>query len=332
MKTKIKLLLCIISIALILGGVLYIKNLNKLNLPKDISITIPSGSSTKQIASILYDNNLIKNKTAFVLFIKSQNIGTQLKSGKYTFETGEITFDSITSKLLKGADDGNSIFITIPEGLTVLQIAELFEEKEFCSKDDFLETAKNIELPYEYIDAPGDYKRLEGFLFPETYNIPKTYNSEKIILLMLGEFDKIFTEDYKKRAAELEFSVKEIITFASLIEREARVDFERPLISSVIHNRLEIDMPLQIDATIQYILGKQKDRILYSDLEIKSPYNTYLNKGLPPTPIAVPGASCIHAALYPTETDYFYYRTKNNGSGEHNFSKTFNEHVNNAKK
>ena len=273
MKTKIKLLLCIISIALILGGVLYIKSLNKLNLPKDISITIPSGSSTKQIASILYDNNLIKNKTAFVLFIKSQNVGTQLKSGKYTFETGEITFDSITSKLLKGADDGNSIFITIPEGLTVLQIAELFEEKEFCSKDDFLETAKNIELPYEYIDLPGDYKRLEGFLFPETYNIPKTYNSEKIILLMLAEFDKIFTEDYKKRTDELEFSVKEIITIASLIEREARVDFERPLISSVIHNRLEIDMPLQIDATIQYILGK---KLIFFEKQISR--QSYLNQ------------------------------------------------------
>ena len=148
---------------------------------------------------------------------------------------------------------------------------------------------------------------------------------------MLNEFHKNFTDEYKNRADELGFSTQEIITIASLIEREARVDSERPLISSVIHNRLEINMALQIDATIQYILGKQKDRILYSDLEIDSPYNTYKKTGLPPTPIAVPGKACIKAALYPEETNYFYYRTKNDGSGEHNFSKTFNEHVKNGK-
>jgi len=220
--------------------------------------------------------------------------------------------------------------ITVPEGLTVLQIAELFESNGFETKNEFLETAQNIELPFEYIDAPGDYKRLEGFLFPETYNIPQSYNSEKIILLMINEFDKVFTEEYKKRADELGFSIKEITTIASLIEREARVDSERPLVSSVIHNRLEINMPLQIDATIQYILGKQKDRIYYKDLEIKSPYNTYQNTGLPPTPIAVPGKACIKAALYPEDTDYFYYRTKNDGSGEHYFSETFNEHIKNG--
>jgi len=326
-KNKLFLLFFIIIIGFIVAS--YIKKLDITNLVQDVSVTIPPGSSSKQIAKILYDNNLIKNENYFILYIKAQNMGTQLKSGIYTFESGEITFDNITKKLLKGSDDGKSIYVTIPEGLTVLQIAELFEEKGFGSKDDFLETAKNIELPYKYIDAPGDYKRLEGFLFPETYNIPESYNYEKIILLMLQEFDKVFNAEYKKRAEELGFSIQEITTIASLIEREARVDSERPTISSVIHNRLEIDMPLQIDATIQYILGKQKDRILYKDLEIKSPYNTYLNKGLPPTPIAVPGEACIKAALYPDDTDYFYYRTKNDGSGEHNFSKTFNEHIKN---
>jgi len=296
---KKKSFLLIIIIVLFLIGFLYIKNLDTISLVKDTSVNIPTGSSTKQIAKILYNNKLIKNENAFVLFIKHKEAGTQLKSGNYSFESGEITFDLILDKLLKGGDDGNSVLVTIPEGLTVLQIAELFESKGFGTKDNFLETAKNLEVPYTYIDIPGDYKRLEGFLFPETYNIPKSYNSEKIILLMLNEFDKVFTDEYKKRADELGFTIKEITTIASLIEREARVDFERPLISSVIHNRLEIDMPLQIDAAIQYILGKQKDRIYYKDLEIKSPYNTYQNTGLPPTPIAVPGEACIKAALYP---------------------------------
>lgn len=332
MKPKTKLVILVIIITLFMSEFIYIKDLNKIHLEKSISINIPSGSSTKQIAQILHDNNLIKNEFYFVTYIKQQDVATKLRPGSYTFGAGLITFDTILEELLKGGDDGNSVFITVPEGLTVLQIAELFEEKGFGTKDEFLETAKNIELPYEYIDTPGDYKRLEGFLFPETYSIPKSYNSEKIILLMVDEFDRVFNKEYKKRAEELEFSIKEIVTIASLIEREARVDSERPLISSVIHNRLEINMPLQIDATIQYILGKQKERLYYKDLEIKSPYNTYLNQGLPPTPIAVPGEACIKAALYPEETEYFYYRTKNDGSGEHNFSKTFNEHIKNGNK
>ena len=146
------------------------------------------------------------------------------------------------------------------------------------------------------------------------------------------EFDKRWTDEFDNRAKELGFSVNEIVTIASLIEREARLEKERPIISSVIHNRLKSDMLLQIDATIQYILGKQKERLYYKDLEVKSPYNTYLNKGLPPTPIAAPGVSCIKAALYPEDTPYFYYRTKNDNSGAHNFAETLSEHIANGNK
>ena len=276
---------------------------------------------------------MIKSELAFVNYVKKNNYATKLCSGKFYFSEGELTFENITDKLIKGGfDSSNTIDITIPEGYTVLQIAELLEEKNIAKKSDFLDYAANMDIPYEYIEKTGDYKQLEGFLFPSTYNISLNWTSKEIIGLMLKQFDKVWTDEYQKRADELGYTTKEIITIASLIEREAKLPEERPTISSVIHNRLEVDMLLQIDATIQYILGKQKERLYYKDLEVKSPYNTYLNKGLPPSPIAVPGVSCIEAALYPETTPYFYYRTKNDNSGAHNFAETLSEHIANGNK
>lgn len=145
--------------------------------------------------------------------------------------------------------------------------------------------------------------------------------------MLLSSFDKHWSKEFDERAKELELSVNEIVTIASLIEREAKLEKERATISSVIHNRLKTGMLLQIDATVQYLLPEQKERLLYEDLKVDSPYNTYKYEGLPPTAIANPGLSCVKAALYPEETDYFYYRTKASGNGEHWFSKTFEEHT-----
>ncbi|MBQ7667709.1 MAG: endolytic transglycosylase MltG [Clostridia bacterium] len=318
----------VIFVAIIIGVIgIYIKNIDTVKLKNPVEFEIPSGAYTKQIAKILHENKLIKNEFAFVEYIKKKDAANKLRPGVYNFEPGVITFETILQNLLKGKDFEPSINVTIPEGYTVTQIAELLEEKELTTKDSFLETAKNIELPYDYIDEPGDFRRLEGFLFPETYNLLLSYTDEDIIKVMVKEFDTVFTEEYRLRAEELNMSIKDIVTIASLIEREAKVEKERPMISGVIYNRLKIDMLLQIDATIQYLLDKQKERLLYVDLEVDSPYNTYLYKGLPPTPIASPGKSCIEAALFPTEHDYYYYRTKKEGNGEHYFSKTFEEHV-----
>ena len=252
--------------------------------------------------------------------------------GTYKFSAGEITFDDILNKLIKGEQE-ESVTVTIPEGYTVEQIAKLLEEKGLTTKENFLECAKTFEIPYDYIEKiDNDYRQLEGFLFPDTYNIPISWKEKEIITLLLKQFDKNWSEEFRNRAKELGFSTREIITIASLIEREAKVEKERPTISSVIHNRLKKGMLLQIDATVQYLLPEQKSRLFYKDLEVDSPYNTYKYAGLPPTPIAAPGLSCIKAALYPEETDYYYYRTKASNNGEHNFSKTFEEHKNNANK
>lgn len=329
-----KIVLCIIGLFLILASLLTfsLSTINEKNIKEDTVVTIKEGSGTKQIANTLKNEGLIKSSFAFTNYIKKKNETKNLKPGTYKFSAGKITFDDILKKLVKGEQE-EAITVTIPEGYTVEQIAKLLEEKGLVSKESFLECAKTFDIPYDYIEKiDNDYRQLEGFLFPDTYSIPISWKEKEIITLLLKQFDKNWTEEFRNRASELNFSAREIITIASLIEREARVEKERPTISSVIHNRLKKGMLLQIDATVQYLLPEQKARLLYKDLEVDSPYNTYKYAGLPPTPIAAPGLSCIKAALYPEETDYYYYRTKASNNGEHNFSKTFEEHKNNASK
>lgn len=326
MKKKVILITSIILIfSIICLCIVSIVNIDKKNLENEVVVTIKSSSGAKLIASTLKDNGIIKNKLAFVNYIKKEDAATKLKPGTYKFGPGKVTFEDILEKLLEGEQE-EQITITIPEGYTVAQIAKLFEDKGLVEEQAFLNYATNLEIPYEYIPKGDDYRQLEGFLFPDTYQIPISWKEDKIINMLLSEFDKHWTNEFDNRAKELELSVNEVITIASLIEREARLEKERPTISSVIHNRLKIGMLLQIDATVQYLLPEQKARLLYKDLEVDSPYNTYKYPGLPPTAIAAPGLSCIKATLYPEETEYLYYRTKASGNGEHWFSKTNAEH------
>ena len=329
-----KIIPCVIGLLLILTSFLAYSlfTINVKNLKEDTVVTIKEGSGTKQISNTLKNKGLIKSSIAFTNYIKRKDETKNLKPGIYKFSAGKVTFDDILAKLIKGEQE-ESVTVTIPEGYTVQQIAKLLEEKGLTTKENFLECAKIFEIPYDYIEKiDNDYRQLEGFLFPDTYNIPISWKEKEIITLLLKQFDKNWSEEFRNRAKELGFSTREIITIASLIEREAKVEKERPTISSVIHNRLKKGMLLQIDATVQYLLPEQKSRLFYKDLEVDSPYNTYKYAGLPPTPIAAPGLSCIKAALYPEETDYYYYRTKASNNGEHNFSKTFEEHKNNANK
>lgn len=311
---------------LIVCGIIGITTIDTINVKNEIAVSIAKGSGAKSIAKVLKEKKIIKSKFAFVQYIKKQNASENLRPGNYKFGPGNISFDDILQKLKKGAVNEDSISITVPEGYTVSETADILEAKGLVEKEIFLAYIGKMEPPYEYISKGIDYKQLEGFLFPETYFIPLSWNEKEIVNMMLKQFDKVWTDEYQKRAEELKLSVKEVITIASLIEREAVLDSERKLISSVIYNRLKIGMPLQIDATIQYLLPEQKEKLLYKDLEIDSPYNTYKNKGLPPGPIASPGKASIEAALYPEKTDYLYYRAKVVGNGEHYFTKTFDEH------
>lgn len=317
----ILLLFAAVAVFFLFGGT------RSTSLDEEVTISIPSGSSAKAVTAMLNENELIMNEISFDLFIRMNNVAGDLKPGEYTFGPGRVSYTDILNQLIKGDPLANTLTVTIPEGYTVVQIAELLDREGLATKDDFLYCAANMEVEYDYIPQNGDFRRLEGFLFPETYNIGKGSSTEKVIEVMLDEFNKNWTSERQARADEMGMTVKEIVTLASLIEREARINDERPLISSVIYNRIEADMLLQIDATVQYALGKQKERLLYSDLEIDSPYNTYKYKGLPVGPIAAPGLACIDAALYPADTTYFYYQTSMEGDGSHYFCETYEEHV-----
>jgi UPF0755 protein len=168
---------------------------------------------------------------------------------------------------------------------------------------------------------------LEGYLFPDTYYVSAEPTPDEVIGKMLTRFDDIFTDEYEQRAAELGLSVDEAVTIASIIEKEVSVDTERPLVSQVIHNRLELGMELEIDATVLYALDKRPDRLLYADLEVDSPYNTYAYGGLPVGPISNPGADSIHAALFPEEGNYLFYVLQDPETGVHFFSDDYQEHL-----
>jgi UPF0755 protein len=222
------------------------------------------------------------------------------------------------------AGKAETVRFTIPEGYDIKRTSAKLTEDGLINAETFAKEIETGKFDYEFLkDAPAGPNRLEGFLFPETYEIFANANEHDIIDKMLYQFNKVFTDEYYARAEELGMSVRDVITLASIIEREARVPEDRPVIASVFYNRLKIKMPLQSCATVQYILGEQKPVLSIKDTKIESPYNTYLHPGLPPGPIASPGADSIKAALYPADTDYLYFLAK--GDGSHAFSSTYEQ-------
>ncbi len=327
-KNALPVIIVLVIVLLIAGtGFFLWGGSRSTTLNEAVVLEIPEGSSAKTVAGILKDNDLIMNEISFVLYIRMNDADDKIIPGTYTFDPGKVTYGSLLSKLKTGDVIANTVNVTIPEGYTVWQIADLLGQNNLVNRDDFLNYLSTAPVQYEYIPEGNDYTKFEGFLFPETYNIGKSWDSAKILNLLLREFDKNWTEERQDKADSLGLTVKEAVTVASLIEREAKVDSERPVIASVIYNRLKADMPLQIDATVQYALGGQKERLYYSDLEIDSPYNTYKYKGLPVGPIASPGLSSIDAALNPADTTYLFYQTTEAGDGSHYFCNTYEEHA-----
>ncbi|MBA7569817.1 endolytic transglycosylase MltG [Candidatus Atribacteria bacterium 1244-E10-H5-B2] len=278
-------------------------------------INIPSGTNAKEIVVVLEKNEIIrKNNYIFRILIKLLKLEDQLKYGEYNLSPS-MNMLQILDKLLKG--EVIVYKITIPEGYTSAQIAELLDKKEIVEKESFLKLVNDGE------------KSWEGYLFPDTYEVPKRYGSENMLKLLLLHFNHIVDEKLKDKAEEIGFSMEEIIILASIIEKESKFTEERRQVSSVFHNRLKKDMKLQSCATIQYILEEPKEKLDEYDLKIDSPYNTYLYKDLPPGPICNPGLDSIMAALEPKEEDYLYFVLGENG--KHIFSRTYQEHLKNKK-
>ena len=286
-----------------------------------VTVTIPTGTGTSGIAGILEENSIIDNTGVFKLLSKSKGYDGKFKAGQYSLSAG-MSMEEIMKLLVAGKAE--TVRFTIPEGYDIKRTTEKLAGEGLINADVFAKEIESGQFDYRFLaDAPAGPNRLEGFLFPETYEIFANADEHDVIDKMLYQFDKVFTDEYYARAEELGMSVRDVITLASIIEREARVPEDRPIIASVFYNRIKIDMPLQSCATVQYILGEQKAVLSIKDTKIESPYNTYLHAGLPPGPIASPGADSIKAALYPAETDYLYFLAK--GDGSHAFSSTYDQ-------
>jgi UPF0755 protein len=286
-----------------------------------VSVTIPSGTGTEGIANILEKNKLINNSGVFKLQSKSKGYDGKYKAGQYSLSPS-MSMEDIMKILLAGKAD--TVRFTIPEGYDIKRTTEKLSKEGLVNAEVFAKEIESGQFDYEFLaDAPAGPNRLEGYLFPDTYEIFANADEHDIVDKMLYQFNKVFTAEYYARADELGMSVREVITLASIIEREARLPEDRPVIASVFYNRLKIKMPLQSCATVQYILGEQKPVLSIKDTQIESPYNTYLNPGLPPGPIASPGADSIKAALYPADTNYLYFLAKGDGSTA--FSATYDQ-------
>lgn len=295
-----------------------------------VLVTIAPGASSLHIGETLQDAGLVRHALVFRYYAKYRNLDQSLKAGNYQLDYG-LTIDEILTELASGNVYRPTVSITIPEGLTLEQIAERLSQRGFVDYDEFMDLASNT-VPALGQSVPGMRHTLEGYLYPDTYVFDEGVSAETILRRMRDRLDEVFTVEMRDRAAELGLTTHEVMTLASLVEREVQVPSEREVVASVLHNRLRIRMPLQIDATVLYALGEHKTTVLFKDLEVDSPYNTYKVRDLPPGPIASPGKKSLMAVLYPAETGYFYYVAKDDGSGGHYFGKTLAEHEANKAK
>lgn len=320
-KSSLYVVICILIAVLLFGVFSSAKN--------DCTVTIGEGLSTVQIADTLKENGVIRSKIVFLAAVNFSSYKGKLKYGDFEFSKGDGYFDVI-EKLANDGAKKETVSVTVPEGYSVEKIIDKLVSSNLGTKNEF-EKALNDEYDYEFIKhikntSECKYK-LQGFLFPATYEFFTDDSPHKIIDTMLKEFDR----QYSSLGASYD-NIHDTITKASLIEREAKIDSERAKIAGVIENRLKKGMKLQIDATVVYAISDgmyDVERVLYRDLETNSPYNTYKITGLPAGPIANPGLKSIKAALSPESHNYLYYRTdtsKNDGS--HIFTENFEAHTN----
>lgn len=308
-------------------------------LIKDVKIEIKNGTSVKAVSIKLAENNLIKNDKLFYLavrfpvILKVVNQSSEnhqnfiLKSGIYHLNDG-MNISEMLTVLSSGQQE--YVKISIPEGFTITKIGDLLEKNGICSCADFKSAAKNKAILEKY-NIPLSY--CEGFLFPDTYFLTSDMNSEDVISIMIENF-------FSKTADLIDYSsispnkLRDLITLASIIEREYRIPEEAPTIASVFYNRLKHNIGLYSCATIEYIISEiqgkpHPERILIEDTKIDSPYNTYLYAGLPPAPISNPGMVALSAAVNPDKTNYYYFQIIDGSEGRHVFSTTFEEHKSN---
>ena len=281
-------------------------------------VVIERGSTFSQVATALNDKHVLANPLAFRLLARLRHVDGDVKAGEYRFPAHQ-TSDEVLRRLVRG--EQFAVWVTIPEGYTAREIAHALAARALGDAS----TYERIFLHEGGIAVGGKRTaNLEGYLFPSTYLMPIDDTPDRVVRILVDQFRLELPRDATARAQRLRRTIPEIVTIASLVEREGKADEERPLIASVIYNRLRLGMPLEIDASIEYTFAEHHDVITKRDLESDSPYNTYRHTGLPPTPIASPGKPSLDAAFGPARSDYLYYVAK--GDGHHAFAKTLQEH------
>ena len=328
----VKKSLIIISCFLLLGFGCGFAVLNQLqpvgNSSRFTVLDIAEGASLSEVAERLRRKNLIKSDWAFVWMGRLAGSDRKIIPGEYELRGG-MDPSAILEKIVRG--EVIQYTVTIPEGFSVSQIADVLHEQRLADREEFLRCAGDpvfIQTLSLAVDHRVD--NLEGYLFPDTYQFARHVAPERLIATMVSRFKQTVTEEHRRRALELGLSMHQVVTLASVIEKETARPDERTLISGVFHNRLQKKIPLQSDPTVIYALNAFDGNLRKNDLSIESPYNTYRVVGLPPGPIANPGNAAIHAALHPAPTEYLYFVSRNDGS--HEFSETLAEHNRAVKK
>lgn len=272
------------------------------DFPASRLFTIEKGWTLSEVASHLKENNIIRSENIFVFLVQIMGLEREIKSGDYFFEEPNSVFGVV--KRFVSADFGlDSIRVTVPEGATIKDISEIFSKFDNFNKDNFIEIAEGK----------------EGYLFPDTYFFLPNSTEELILNTM--------EETFREKVGDIDYNM---LKMASLIEKEVSDHKDRRIVSGILWNRLEVGMPLQVDAVFPYIIGKNSHELTLDDLKIDSPYNTYLYRGLPPRPICNPGLDAIDAALNPQKNGYWYYLSDNEGNTY--FAETFEEHKANKQK
>lgn len=321
-------ILLLIAVAVLLGAV-YITHLLQTpykgySEPK-VAVTINRGMSLNSIVETLHQKGIIQNPWLLKGIFMWKRTAGQSKAGDYVFDR-QLTLIDVYEKLLKG--EMSYTVVTIPEGTSIFDMPVLLQDKQLISSPEQLQNIlRSSTVLKELKSIDPEIESAEGFLFPETYFLGKTDSAEKMVVLMIRQFKKQYGEQERRQARDLNMTTLQVVTLASLIEKETGKKPERPLISGVFHNRLKKSMLLQCDPTVIYALrltDTYRGSLTYDDLKRESPYNTYVSPGLPPSPICNPGKASIQAALYPVGTDKLYFVSKNDGS--HHFSATLAEH------
>lgn len=326
----------IVTVAIIAGGFYGLKTVYEGSMnpvdpgnTREVVILVPQGSTTVDIATILGDRGLIKNEYFFRIHCQRLGYDSQFKYGEYTL-TKSMSVDEIAEILMAGVVLAETKRFTIPEGYNIKQIAQTLAKSGIITESAFYNEVENGDFDYAFLDGcPPGRERLEGFLYPETYEVFEDVTAYEVVDKMLAQFNLLYELKYYARAQELGMSVREIVTMASIVERESVAEEERPIMAGVFYNRLEEGMKLESCATIQYILGEPKEFLTNADTEIPSPYNTYLHEGLPPGPICSPRIESIEAALYPDENNYIFFVLSEELNGTHMFSHDYNEFLRN---